>query len=166
MGKYKKYSKEDQKLMAVWSLDCAERVLPLFESVSPADDRPRKALDVGREWVKTGIFKMAVIRTASLNAHAAAKGVKENDAACFAARAAGQAVATAHVPQHAYGGSFYALKAIAAANPQGAKVKVEDELAWQTNGLPEHLRSEIMSRIIVDVSKSKLRISIDKSEGF
>lgn len=166
MENYKKYSQEDQKLMAVWSLDCAERVLPLFEAVSPTDDRPRKALEVGRDWVRTGIFSMAAIRTASLGAHAAAKDVKANDAACFAAHAAGQAVATAHVPQHAYGGALYTLKAVAAAHPQDAKENVEDELAWQANELPEHLRSGIMSRIIVDDSKSKLRISIDKSAGF
>jgi hypothetical protein len=27
----KKYSREDQKLMAAWAADCAERVLPFFE---------------------------------------------------------------------------------------------------------------------------------------
>jgi|SRR5665647_728513 len=166
MGRYKKYSKEDQKLMATWSLGCAERVLPLFEAVSPSDERPRRAIEAGRDWARTGIFSMEVIRVASLGAHSAAKEVKENDAACFAAHAAGQAVATAHVPQHAYGGSYYALKAIAAANPRTAKEKVEDELAWQTQELPEHLRDEIINRVIVDDSMSKLRITIDKSEGF
>lgn len=166
MGSYKKYTEEDQKLMATWSLDCAERVLPLFETANPDDERPRKAIEAGREWVRTGIFSMAVIRAVSLGAHAAAKDVKQSDAECFAAHAAGQAVATAHVPQHAYGGSYYALKAVAAANPKNAKEKVEKEFQRQERELPEHLRNEIMSRIIVDDSKSRLRISIDKSEGF
>lgn len=166
MGSYKKYSKEDQKLMATWSLDCAERVLPLFETISPADDRPRKALEVGREWVKTGVFKMAVIRAASLNAHAAAKEVQKNDPACFAAHAAGQAVATAHVPQHAYGGAYYALKAIASANPSEAEWEVASEYEWQSRALPEHLREEIMDRLIVGTTHNRSRISIDKSEGF
>ena len=152
--------------MATWSLDCAERVLPLFEAIRPADDRPRKALEAGREWVRTGIFRMAAIRAASLGAHAAAKEVKEHDAACFAAHAAGQAVGTAHVAQHAYGGSFYALKAIAAAHPQNAKETVAQEFQWQEQALPEHLRSEIMTRILFDERKRKLRISLDKGEGF
>jgi len=108
---------------------------------------------------------MSVIRKASLDAHSAAKDVKENDAACLAAHAAGQAVATAHVPQHAYGSSYYALKAIAAAYPQNAKRKVGDELEWQIQALPEHLRQEIGDRIIVDDKNRKLRISIDKAEG-
>ena len=160
MGSYKKYTKEDQKLMATWSLDCAERVLPLFEAANPNDKRPRKAIETGRDWVKTGIFKMAIIRAASLEAHAAAKEVEDSDAECFAAHAAGQAVATAHVPQHAYGGSYYALKAVAAANTENAKEKVAQEFQWQERELPEHLRSEIMGRIIVDDSKSKLRVSL------
>lgn len=166
MGSYKKYSKEDQKLMATWALDCAERVLPLFEVLRPEDHRPSDALKVGREWVRTGIFSMPVIRKASLDAHAAAKDIKENDAACFAAHAAGQAVATAHVPQHAYDGAYYALKAVVAANPLHAKEKVTEEFEWQSQKLPEHLEVEIMSRIVVDTSKDKIRISIRKGDGF
>src|SRR3954452_18691424 len=100
----KKYSRDDQRTMARWALDCAERVLPIFEVVRPGDVRPRRAIEIGREWVSTGEFSMAVIRTASLDAHAAAKEATD-PAAIAAAHAAGQAVATAHVPQHAYGGA-------------------------------------------------------------
>lgn len=166
MGSYRKYSKEDQKLMAIWSLDCAERALPFFEAINPKDERPRRAIETGRDWVRTGTFKMAVIRAASLEAHAAAKEARGNEAACFAVHAAGQAVAAAHVPQHAYGGAYYALKAIAVANSESAKEKVKQELRWQEQALPEHLRGEVMRRIIIDASKSKLRITIDKTEGF
>jgi hypothetical protein len=72
---------------------------------------------------------MAVIRSASLSAHAAARAAKadNHDAACFAARAAGQAVATAHVTQHAYGSATYALKAIAAADPAHAEANTHRE---------------------------------------
>src|SRR4026209_388375 len=97
----KKYSQQDQKLLATWAADWAERVLPFFEKAYPKDDRPRKAIETCRIWVRTSVFKMAVIRGASLTSHAAAREAEENNnAACFAARAAGQAVATAHVPQH------------------------------------------------------------------
>ena len=95
----KKFSKEDQKVMAIWALDCAEHVLPLFEKVAPQDGRPRKALEIGRKWVEDGIFSMPVIRGASLSAHAAAKDVDSKSPACFAAHSAGQAVATAQVPK-------------------------------------------------------------------
>jgi hypothetical protein len=86
--------KTDQKTLGVWAIDCAERVLPLFEEEYPQDDRPRKAIEALRTWVQTGIFKMAVIRKASLDAHAAAREVGEDNPARSAARAAGQAVAS------------------------------------------------------------------------
>jgi hypothetical protein len=136
----KKYDKQDQRLLAAWAADCAERVLPFFERAYPKDDRPRKAIEACRTWVCTGVFKMADIRRASLAAHAAARGAKEDNAACFAARAAGQAVATVHVPQHAFGAAYYALKI--AANSANARVKIAEELNWQSRRLPENLRQE------------------------
>ncbi len=136
----RKSSKQEQKSLAIWAADCAERVLPFFEKAYPKDGRPRKAIEACRMWVRTGVFRMADIRKASLDAHAAAREAKENDAACFAARAAGQAVATAHVPQHAFGAAYYALKAVAAANPANAEVKIAKEISWQTRHLPKNLR--------------------------
>ncbi len=162
----KKYSKEDQRLLAIWAIDCAERVVPLFEAVCPQDDRPRMAIEIGREWVRTGIFSMPIIRGASLAAHAAAKDVAENASACCAAHAAGQAVATAHVPQHAYGGAYYALKALAASDPENAERNIARERAWQSQHLPEHLRQEIMSRLIVEKRKRGLVITVQKGPGF
>ncbi len=136
----KEYRKQDQKLLAIWAADCAERVLPIFEKAYPKDDRPRKAIEACRTWVRTGVFRMADIRKASLSAHAAAREAKENNAACFAARAAGQAVATAHVPQHAFGTPYYALKAVAAAYSANAEAKIARELNWQSRRLPKKLR--------------------------
>jgi hypothetical protein len=75
----KKYNEQGQKLLATWVADIAERVLPLFEKAYPKDDRPRKAIETCRTWVRTGQFKMAVIRKVSLNAHASARDTKEND---------------------------------------------------------------------------------------
>ena len=148
--------------MATWAADCAERVLPLFEKAYPKDEQPRKAIEVCRTWVRTGVFRMANIRGASLAAHAAAREAKENEAACFAARAAGQAVATAHVPQHAYGGAYYALKAIAAIDPENAEVKVAKERNWQSRHIPERLRGEIMQRIIIQKNGNRIIIKIRK----
>ena len=102
----------DRKTLAVWATDCAERVLSYFERKFPDDRRPRKALETLREWLKTGEFKMAVIRKASLDSHAAAREVGAESPARSAARAAGQAVATAHVPRHAYGAAIYAQQAV------------------------------------------------------
>lgn len=142
----KKYTKRDQRLLAVWAVDCAEHILPLFEKAYPKDNRPRKAIEILRKWIRTGVFKMSEIRGASLAAHAAARVAKEkNDAACFAARAAGQAVATAHVPQHAFGSAYYALKAVAASDPVNAEIKIDEERNWITQNFPKNLKKEIES---------------------
>ncbi len=158
----KRYSRQDQTTMAVWAADCAERVLPLFEAAHPGDGRPHRAIEACRAWVETGIFRMADIRGASLAAHAAARDAEEGSAARFAARAAGQAVATAHVPQHAYGAAYYALKAVAAANP----ANVAREREWQAEQLPEGLREEIMERIVVEERGSGVLVKLRKGEGF
>jgi hypothetical protein len=127
--------KPDQKILAQWAAECAEHVLYCFEEKYPSDDRPREAIAVLRQWIDTGVFSMSVIRRASLSAHAAAKGKKEADAA-FAARAAGQAVGTAHVPTHALGSSLYGIRA--AADHSGV---VDDGLVkeryWQMRRLRE-----------------------------
>ena len=136
----KEKTKNDHMLLAIWAADCAERVLPFFEKAYPKDDRPRKAIETCRTGVSTGVFKMADIRKAALAAHAAAREAKENNTACFAARAAGQAVATAHVPEHAFGAAYYALKVIAAANSANDEIKITKELNWQSQRLPKNLR--------------------------
>ncbi|MDD4137613.1 MAG: hypothetical protein PHT99_06950 [Methanoregula sp.] len=102
----------DHKTLAVWALDCAERVLPGFEEKYPDDPRPRNAIDVLRAWITTGAFRMADIRKAALFAHAAARETGDDNAARSAARAAGQAVATAHVPSHSLGAAHYARQAV------------------------------------------------------
>ncbi len=162
----KKYGREDQRLMASWAADCAERVLPFFEKAFPNDDRPRKAIDTCRMWVRTGMFKMTVIRGASLSAHAAAREAKENEPAFFAARAAGQAVATAHVPQHAFGGAYYALKAIASADSVNAEVNVAKERDWQAGRLLEHLRQEFLKVVVTQKRGGRIAVKVQKGEDF
>ena len=134
--------REDQRQLALWAADCAEHVLPYFEKEYPKDDRPRKAIEECRTWARSGLpMRMKVIRGASLSAHAAARKAKDdgNDASCFAARAAGQAVATAHVPQHAYGAPYYAIKAVAAADPAHAEARIAKEFDWQSRHIPKDL---------------------------
>jgi hypothetical protein len=162
----KKYDEQDHILLAAWAADCAERVLPLFEKICPADDRPRKAIEECRNWVRSGVFKMSVIRGASLAAHTTAREVKENDAACFAAHAAGQAVATAHVPQHAFGVAYYALKTVMAANPDHAETNVTKEWDWESGRVPPSLRDEVLKRVIIQKKGNHITIKINKDDDF
>lgn len=122
----------DQKTLAVWAIDCAERVLPYFEKKFPDDPRPRNALETLRAWISTGVFHMAEIRGASLASHAAARDVGEDTPARSAARATGQAVATAHVSTHSLGAAIYAQQAVwRAADSSDAVAAVARERDWQ-----------------------------------
>ncbi len=129
-------SKTDHKTLALWAIDCAERVMPYFEEKYPQDHRPRQAIETLKTWIDTGVFKMAVIRKASLDAHAAAREVGEDSPARSAAHAAGQAVATAHISRHAYGPAIYAQQAIhRATNPTDADAAIAKERDWQLQHL-------------------------------
>jgi hypothetical protein len=129
-------SQTDQKTLALWAIDCAERVMHYFEDEFPRDKRPRQAIETLKKWIATGEFKMAVIRKASLDSHAAARDVGENTAARSAARAAGQAVATAHVLRHAYGPAIYAQQAVfRASEPAKAELAAAKERDWQCKRL-------------------------------
>jgi hypothetical protein len=122
----------DHTTLAVWAVDCAGRVLPFFENKYPDDPRPRDAILACRAWITTGIFRMADIRRASLASHAAAREVGEDNASRSAARAAGQAVATAHVKLHATGAANYAVQAVfRAANASDADAATARERDWQ-----------------------------------
>jgi len=139
--------KSDQITLAVWAIDCAERVLPYFEKEYPEDHRPQKAIETLKTWIMTGVFKMAVIRRASLDAHAAAREVGKDSAAGSAARAAGQAVATAHVSTHSIGSAIYALQAVhRATNAANTQTAIAEEREWQYQHLLKLKKDSVESR--------------------
>ena len=78
----------DHRSLAVWAADCAEHVLPLFESERPDDPRPRQAIDRARAWAR-GEIPMMVSRETAGHADAAARDLRGS--ARFAAYAAAQA---------------------------------------------------------------------------
>lgn len=128
----------DHKTLAIWAADCAERVLPYFEERHPEDNRPRTAIDALRTWIQTGVFRMADIRRDALAAHAAAREVEAYHPARSAARAAGQALATAHVPRHALAAALYAATAVRdATHSSDAEAATVREREWQYQRLVE-----------------------------
>lgn len=128
----------DQRTLAVWAIDCAERVMPYFEERFPEDYRPRQALRTLSTWINTGGFKMEVIRRSSLNAHAAAKEIGKDTPAASAAHSAGQAVAAAHVGMHSLGAANYALQAVhRATESEETASAVAAEREWQLQRLKE-----------------------------
>lgn len=81
---------------------------------------------------------MTEARRAAFSSHAAARQCSD-DAACFAARAAGHAAATAHVADHARHAAAYAIKAVGGDGTAQAIA----ESAWQRRQLPDELRESV-----------------------
>lgn len=85
-------SNADHRSLALWATDCAEHVLTYFEEKYPQDNRPRKAVEAGRRWVR-GQIALSEVRAVALAAHAAAR-----DADDAAARAAARVAVTLPQP--------------------------------------------------------------------
>ncbi|MGV8084503.1 MAG: putative immunity protein [Coriobacteriia bacterium] len=128
--------------LALWAADCAERVLDLFESERPGDDRPRHAIEQARAWAR-GEITMTAARQAAYAAHEAARVA--SGAAREAARAAGHAVATAHMADHELGAAAYALRAIRAATiPADRDETLRREREWQRAQLSDEIRELVL----------------------
>lgn len=125
----------NSKTLGIWAADCAERVLPYFEKKYLQDNRPRNAIKALRKWIETGAFRMTDVRRDSLAAHAAARSVENDNVARSAARAAGQAMATAHVPTHSIAAASYAATVIR--DFTGSMKETEIERDWQLKHLAE-----------------------------
>ena len=54
----------DERSARLFAIECAERVLPIFEKVNPQDDRPRRGLEAARAYVG-GKIDRAALETAS-----------------------------------------------------------------------------------------------------
>jgi len=132
------------RLLAEWAAECAEHVLPLFETVQPMDPRPRRAVEQARAWTR-GEITMTQARSAAGHANAAAREL--SGAARHAAHAAGQAAAVAHVAAHELGAAAYAIKAARAAAAKGEGDRAgRRECSWQR----ERLRAPIRDLVLDD----------------
>jgi len=123
--------KQKHRTLVLWSIECAGRVLPIFEEKHPQDERPREAVEAAKAWAR-GEIKMPAAKKAAHAAHNAATAVAEEDpAACAAARAIGHVVGTVHVETHAMGFVMYAITAfVYAAEPKVADEVIAKECDW------------------------------------
>jgi hypothetical protein len=125
---------DDHRLLAQWAADCAEHVLPYFERVRAGDDRPRRAIQLARAWAR-GEVTMTEARTAAGHSNAAARDLAGSPR--YAAYAAAQAAAVAHVAAHELGAAAYAIKST---GPEAAR----SECAWQRAHLPPQIRELVL----------------------
>ncbi len=132
------------RLLASWAAHCAEHVLALFTAKYPEDDRPRRAIETARAWSR-GEATVGEARQAAFAAHAAARSVSD-PVTREVARAAGHAVATAHMADHELGAAAYAIKAVRLASSESeAMAAGERERRWQRRKLPAAIRELVLS---------------------
>src|SRR5688572_311473 len=133
---------EDHHRLALWAATCAEHVLGVFEAARPDDRRPREAIAAARAWTRG---ELPMMRTRALGGHAMGAARDLRGAPRFAAYAAGQAAAVAHVAEHDLGAAAYAIKAAVAAAPAGhEEVARRDECRWQHDRLPDEVRDLVL----------------------
>lgn len=129
-------------LLAEWAAACADHVLHHFEQARPDDRRPRRALEILHAWVR-GELRMRDAHQAAFVANAAAREV--TGAAKFAALAAGQAVAVAHVAAHDLGAAAYAIRAAREVAPENEReAAARRECRWQREQLPSAVRDLVI----------------------
>ncbi|MBD3943788.1 hypothetical protein IF188_19015 [Microbacterium sp. NEAU-LLC] len=133
---------DDHHLLAEWAIACVEHVLPLFTAERPDDPVLVDTLELTRAWIR-GEVPMREAHQRAFVANAAGKGLP--DPARFAALAAGQAVAVAHVPAHGLGAAAYAIRAVAASTRPGeADAARRRERDWQRARLPDAVRDLVL----------------------
>ncbi len=145
-------SESDRRIVSVWAADCASRVLGLFKAEAPGDARPRQAIAGLRAFAR-GELRVWPTRSLAGHAHAAAPDITGKPAAVAAARAAGQAAATAHIGAHALGAAAYAAKAAGLANPDHPDAVVE-EIRWQIGHVSLPIGAALRQLPPVGVSKA------------
>jgi hypothetical protein len=152
---------DERRAIGRWAADCAERVLPLFETKAPSDKRPGEALEGIREFARGG-KRTARLRSLALAAHAAAREVGDPSAAA-AARAAGVAAAVAYMhaladadqTKHLLGAAVYAARARELAEGRDSS-GAEEEIRWALEHASPIVR-EVLRRYPVRIaSRSRL----------
>lgn len=143
--KYFELSMGSLRAIALWSAECAERALPVFERRAGEDSRPQVAIAGAREFAAGG-RRTAGLRTLAVAAHAAAREI-DDPAAAAAARAAGTAAAAAythpladvHQTKHVVGAAAYAAYALELAHGSGPEV-ADREIGWALEHAPAEVR--------------------------
>jgi hypothetical protein len=101
-------SVENHRRLMTWAIFCLERVLPCYPD--GLDDTLLNAVKIAKEWKDGRRSTGDAVRVAG-DVQALAKSL-DNKIACMIARAAGQAVATAHMADHCAGAALYPQKAL------------------------------------------------------
>lgn len=140
----KQYSNE-HKILAIWAIDCLNRILPLFEMKYPSEIILKTAVGTLQKSINDEI-KMWDARKYTYTVLALAKSMEKDDKPYSQiVRAASHCLAACHVPTHSEGTAMYVVSAIELINKSKDDVVVlmENERIWQINHLKELMNSPL-----------------------
>ncbi|QWP75836.1 hypothetical protein J5226_19835 [Lysobacter sp. K5869] len=143
-------AEDELREVAAYAAACARSALPLFESISPADARPREAI-AAAEAFAAGQPRTAALRAAAWSAYAAAREADVATAA-HAAHAASHAaaaaylhpIADAHQVKHILGAAAH--QALAFESDAGGDGEVGDARVSWAAGLASATVREVLLR--------------------
>ena len=127
---------EQQKQLMKWAIDCVTHLLPLLNN--NVNEKIINAIHTGNNWIigktKTG--------DAINVSHEVIKYTKtlDNELEIAITRAAGHAVATAHMADHSMGTVYYGLKAIKISGGL-----IDSELNWQIEQIPGAIKGLVIT---------------------
>jgi hypothetical protein len=129
--------KKEQHIQLIrWACDCVKHVLPLLGETP--DNSIIEALFIAEKWAE-GNATAGEARNTALRALALANRCSDYVSIAIA-RAAGHAVATAHMADHSPGAALYALKAV-----KNAVRSIDAERRWQKEQLPSEIKELVLS---------------------
>lgn len=134
-----KQNSNEHKILALWAVDCLNRILPLVELKYPNETVLKTAVSTLQKWMNYEI-KMWDARKYTYTVLALAKAMEKDDKPYSQiVRATSHCLATCHVPTHSEGTAMYVISAIKLLNKNKADVisLMESERTWQINHLKE-----------------------------
>ena len=127
--------KEQQKQLMKWAIDCVNHLLPLLDN--NVNEKIINAINIGNNW----IIENAKTGDAIKAAREILKYVRtlDNELEIAITRAAGHAVATAHMADHSLGPVKYGLDAIKIIGGS-----IDNEVKWQIKNIPNELEELVL----------------------
>lgn len=150
--KHVKQNSNEHKILALWAIDCLNRILPSFEKKYPNETILQTAVDTLKKWINSEI-KMWDARKYTYTVLTLAKTIEKNDKPYSQiVRATSHCLATCHVPTHSEGTAMYVVSAIRLLNESREDVidLMEDERRWQINHLKKLMNNQLSSDFYIN----------------
>ena len=130
---------DQQKQLMKWSIECVNRLLPLLNG--NINEKIINAINIGNNW----IIGKAKTGDTIKSAREILKYVRtlDNGLEIAITRAAGHAVATAHMADHSMGTVKYSLDAIKIIGGS-----IEKEVKWQIMNIPNEIEGLVLEGLV------------------